>query len=198
MWAKSYCLQGHVLEIWSESRPYPRGPPRLELRNQRKLPWRPACCARYIIRTRHYAHPARATPGAHAAPPPALIGPKMASKQPSSRRSFDPPRSELTRLYQTYSMQEIAEHYGVGETMGGRVPKTGRLYLQYAGTPFVLPSSATGGSHLGNSGSIPLGYWATEHAPLRSLSRSFAPSIRLEISTPSVVALPSLSNSASV
>ncbi len=151
-------LAGPCPWIWSESRPYPRGPPRLELRNQRKLPWRPACRARYIIRTLHYAHPARATPGAHAAPPPALIGPKMASKQPSSRRSFDPPRSELRRLYQTYSMQEIAEHYGVGETMGGRVPKTGRLYLQYSGTPFVLPSSATGGSHLGNSGSNPLGY----------------------------------------
>ena len=33
------------------------------------------------------------------------------------RRAFDPPKEVLQELYQTKSMREIAEHFGVGETV---------------------------------------------------------------------------------
>ena len=33
------------------------------------------------------------------------------------RRAFDPPKSELEKLYQSMSMREIAKHYEVGETV---------------------------------------------------------------------------------
>jgi 5-methylcytosine-specific restriction endonuclease McrA len=34
-----------------------------------------------------------------------------------TKRRFDPPKSDLETMYQTMSMQEIAKHYGVGETV---------------------------------------------------------------------------------
>lgn len=36
---------------------------------------------------------------------------------PRPRRKFDPPKNQLNKLYQKYSMAKIAEHYGVGETV---------------------------------------------------------------------------------
>lgn len=41
----------------------------------------------------------------------------IAALKRGSRRAFDPPKEVLESLYQTKSMREIAEHFGVGETV---------------------------------------------------------------------------------
>ncbi len=41
----------------------------------------------------------------------------MTGKKTGPARTFEPPTSELRKLYQTLSMKQIAEHYEVGETV---------------------------------------------------------------------------------